>query len=84
MIYTDKNPSSQWHRFWQRLKQDVTEGNPLTKKFVRYNTTEIVISAPEFRWPNKGYYRIQGGKKILMTNSLSLSGQYINDDRSLP
>ena len=45
------------------MKQDVAQGKPSTRKSGRYNTTETVTSAPEFRWPNEGYYGTQGKKR---------------------
>ena len=46
-----------------QIKQDVAQGKPSTRKSGRYNTTETVASAPESRWPNKGYYGTQGKKR---------------------
>ena len=34
------------------------------KKSGRYNTTDIVYTTPEYRWPNEGYHAPAGKKKV--------------------
>ena len=48
-----------------------SQGNASTKNSGRYNTTETVVSAPALRWPNEGYYSMQG-KKHSTYNELSI------------
>ena len=41
------------------------------RKSGRYNSVEVVQSAPEFRWPNEGYHA-PGGKKRVIYDELTL------------
>ena len=34
------------------------------RKSGRYNTTDIVHTTPEYRWPNEGYHAPAGKKKV--------------------
>ena len=46
-----------------QAKQEASQGKIPTKKSGRYNTTETVVSIPELRWPNEGFYSMQGKKR---------------------
>ena len=46
-----------------QAKQEASQGKAPTKKSGRYNTTETVLSIPELRWPNEGFYSMQGKKR---------------------
>ena len=46
-----------------QAKQEASQGKAPTKKAGRYNTTETVLSIPELRWPNEGFYSMQGKKR---------------------
>ena len=46
-----------------QAKQETSQGKAPTKKTGRYNTTETVVSIPELRWPNEGFYSMQGKKQ---------------------
>ena len=67
------------------------QGRPHNKKSGRYNTTDIVHTAPELRWPNEGYHA-PGGKKRVPYDELTLpqwvEGQLSNifhmRDQSMP
>ena len=51
--------------FETHARSEALQGKPLAKKSGRYNTTDSITSAPEFRWPNEGYHAMGGRKRVL-------------------
>ena len=51
--------------FEANVRAEAQQGKPIIKKSGRYNATDTIASAPEFRWPNNGYHEMGGRKRAL-------------------